>query len=154
MQHIRLVKNTDLSYLKEVLDSIDLFPSALLDDMIADFLRHPHSSDIWFTCIENHLPVSIGFCAPEKMAEGTYNLYAIGVHASKQGQGIGKKMMQYIEDMLIAKNQRVLIVDTSGTETFTPTRKFYEDIGYTKEAVIRDFWAEGDDKVTYYKKLN
>ncbi|MBK6785246.1 MAG: hypothetical protein IPG79_16975 [Saprospiraceae bacterium] len=47
-----------------------------------------------------------------------------------------------------------MIVDTSGTDDFRLTRNFYEKLGYNKEAVIRDFWKEGDDKVIYWKKLN
>ena len=62
-------------------------------------------------------------------------------------------MMSYIESELKAKGMSILIVDTSGTEEFTQTRKFYENLNYTKEAVIRDFWKEGDDKVTYWKEL-
>lgn len=33
------------------------------------------------------------------------------------------------------------------------TRKFYQQLGYEKEAVIRDFWDTGDDKVTFRKVL-
>ncbi len=153
MSTIRMIKREDIPALKEVLDSIDLFPAEMLDEMIADFLTNSSSQDIWFTTLENGQAISIGYCAPEKLTEGTYNLYAIGVHKSKQGKGLGSSMMHFLENHLQKTGQRVLIVDTSGSETFDLTRKFYEKLDYTKEAVIRDFWAEGDDKVTYYKKL-
>ena len=47
-----------------------------------------------------------------------------------------------------------MIVETSGADEFRLTRKFYENLNYHKEATIRDFWSEGDDKVIYWKKLN
>lgn len=28
----------------------------------------------------------------------------------------------------------------------------YETLGYSKEAVIRDFWNDGEDKIVYLKK--
>jgi len=150
---IRKVIKDDINALKEVLNSIDLFPAEILDDMISDYFENPETSDIWFTAIQDKKPIGIGYCAPEKLTEGTYNLYAIGIRSDIQGKGIGGAMMNYIENELKSQGQRILIVETSGTEDFRLTRKFYENLNYTKEAVIRDFWSEGDDKVIFWKKL-
>ena len=154
MQEVRMVTERDIDSLKEVLDSIDLFPSNMLEDLIADFLENPESEEIWFTAVENNKPISIGYCAPEKLTEGTFNLYALGVRSDIQSKGIGGKMMTFIENYLKDNGHRILIVDTSGTDGFELTRKFYEKLDFTKEAVIRDFWKEGDDKVVYWKRLN
>lgn len=151
---IRKVGKDDIPYLKAVLDTIELFPSEMLEEMMSGFFNNPETRDIWFTALEDERPVSIGYCAPEQLTEGTFNLYAIGVTATLQGKGIGKAMMHYLESQLKLEGHRVLIVETSGTADFEPTRKFYEQLGYHKEAVIRDFWKEGDDKVIYWKKLN
>ena len=154
MNEIRMVTKSDISDLKKVLDSIDLFPSEMLDDMITDYLNNPNTQEIWFTAVENNKPISIGFCAPEKLTEGTYNLYAIGVRNDVQGKGVGRKMMTFIENYLRENGHRILIVDTSGTDDFKMTRKFYQNLNYNQEAVIRDFWKEGDDKVIFWKKIN
>jgi len=154
MNEIRKVVKQDGAALKEVLNSIELFPAEMLDDMISDYFNNPESQDIWFTATQNDQPIAIGYCAPEKLTEGTYNLFAIGVRNDIQGKGIGRKMMAYLEDQLKQNGNRILIVETSGTDDFKLTRKFYENLNYTKEAVIRDFWAAGDDKVIYWKKLN
>lgn len=151
---IRKVRKNDLPHLKDVLNSIELFPSEMLEDMISDFFNNPETEEIWFTATENDIPISIGYCAPEKLTEGTFNLYAIGVKSDIQGSGIGKKMMKHLEEQLKKEGHRILIVETSGTDDFELTRKFYENLEYSKEAVIRDFWKEGDDKVIYWKKLN
>lgn len=154
MSKIRMITKSDIPALKIVLESIELFPSEMLEDMISDYLTNEDSQDIWFATEQNKSPVSIGYCAPEKMTEGTFNLYAIGVRKDLQGQGIGSKMMDFIEQHLREMGHRVLIVDTSGTDDFKLTRKFYEKLAYDKEAVIRDFWDEGDDKIVFRKKLN
>ena len=150
---IRSIIKDDLGALKDILATIELFPSDLLDDMTSDYLTNPDCEEIWFTAIEQDNPVSIGYCVPEKLTSGTYNLLAIGVRSDIQGKGVGKVMMNYLEDLLRKREGRILIVETSGTEDFHLTRKFYENLDYQKEAVIRDFWEDGDDKVIYWKRL-
>ncbi len=150
---IRKVQKADIPELKKVLDSSELFPSYLLDDMISDYLSNEKSTDIWFTTIDQGKPISIGYCAPERLTEGTYNLYAIAVHKSQQGNGIGKKMMEYIENELRENGNRILIVETSGKPEFELTREFYIKCDYTKQAVIPEFYEKGDDKIVFWKKI-
>lgn len=152
-EYIRKVEKADIPELKKVLDSSELFPSYLLDDMISDYLNNEKSTDIWFTTIDNGKPISIGYCAPERLTEGTYNLYAIAVNKKQQGNGIGQKMMEYIESELKAKGNRILIVETSGKPEFELTREFYIKCNYTKQAVIPEFYEKGDDKIVFWKKL-
>lgn len=152
-REIRKVRRADIPELKKVLDSSELFPSYLLDDMINDYLNNESSTDFWFTTIENEKPVSIGYCAPERLTEGTYNLYAIAVNKSLQGNGIGKQMMEYIESHLRKSGNRILIVETSGKPEFELTREFYIKCQYIKQAVIPEFYEKGDDKVVFWKKL-
>lgn len=154
MKEIRMIVKSDIPDLKKILNTIELFPSELLDEMIADYLNKPETEEIWFTETQNKKPISIGYCGPEKLTEGTYNLYAIGVRNDSQLKGTGSRMMSFIENYLKKIGKRILIVDTSGTDDYKLTRKFYEKLGYNKEAVIRDFWKEGDDKVIYWKRLN
>ena len=151
--NIRTITRADLDALKEVLDSSELFPSELLDDMIHDFLNNENSTDIWFTATDGERPISIAYCAPERMTEGTYNLYAIAVHKAYQGKGIGTAMMTYIEDLLRQKGHRVLLVETSGLPEYDLTRQFYRQCNYHQEATIRDFYQEGEDKIVFWKKL-
>ncbi len=149
----RKIVKKDLPFLKAVLDTSGLFPSDLLDEMIADYFANKATTDIWFTTELDGKPVSIGFCAPEKLTNGTYNLYAIAVDKGLQGKGIGQAMMHYIENYLRELKGRILIVDTSSGADFELTRQFYLKCNYTLEATLRDFWDEGDDKVVFWKKI-
>ena len=47
----------------------------------------------------------------------------------------------------------MLLVETSSTADFAATREFYLRRGFREEARITGFWAEGDDKVIYWKAL-
>ncbi|WP_424974400.1 GNAT family N-acetyltransferase [Dinoroseobacter sp. S124A] len=76
-------------------------------------------------------------------------MLALAVRPDLQGKRLGAALAHAVEQHLKEKGQRVLIVDTSGTEDFALTRKFYAQNGYEDGARIRDFWAEGDDKVIF-----
>lgn len=150
---IRPVTKSDIDELKHVVDSSGLFPSEYLDEMISDYFDNPASQDIWFSCTDNNKQVAIGYCAPEKFTDGTYNLLAIGVSQDTQRKGIASQMMNYIEQRLKQNDGRILIVETSSDDAQFGARNFYKKIGYTQIAVIKDFWKDGEDKIVFWKKL-
>ena len=80
-------------------------------------------------------------------------MLAIAVLPSEQGSGHGGAIAGHLEALLKDRGERILIADTSGTDDFARTRAFYRKQGYAEEARIRDFWAEGDDKIVFWKSL-
>ncbi len=152
-EKIRAVTKLDIEGLKKVVDSSELFPSEYLDEMIADYFNNTDSQDIWFAYIDDNKPVAIGYCVPEKLTDGTYNLLAIGVSEDYQKKGIASEMMKYIEQMLKQIDGRILIVETSSDNAQFGARIFYQKIGYIQSAVIKDFWKDGEDKIVFWKRL-
>ena len=106
-------------------------PPEMLGGMIAGYLEKT-TRDIWFVTVEGGHIVGFGYCEPERMTSGTWNLLAIGVLARRRGRGVGGAMMRYLEDRLRSAGERVLIVETMGTPAFRQTRAFYRANGYTK----------------------
>jgi len=153
MRYVRTVVLSDIEGLKTVVESCELFPSELLDEMMEEYFRNAQTPDIWFTCIDQNKPIAIGYCVPEKLTQGTYNFLAIGVALTFQRMGIATEMMQYWEQLLKQKNARILIVETSGDPAQMAARNFYKKIGYIQEATIKDFWNDGEDKIIFLKKL-
>ncbi len=47
----------------------------------------------------------------------------------------------------------MLIIETSSDSSQQGARFLYDKMGYTKEAIIREFWNEMEDKIIYLKKL-
>jgi ribosomal protein S18 acetylase RimI-like enzyme len=152
-QKIRPVTTADVDDLKLVLDSCELFPSDYLDEMISDYFNNAETEDHWFTFLIDEKPVAIGYCIPEKLTEGTYNLLAIGVSQNAQRKGVASAMMEYIEQQLKQNNGRLLLVETSSDDAQMAARKLYQKIGYKQVAVIDDFWKEGEDKIVFLKQL-
>ena len=98
-------------------------------------------------------PVGVAYCAPETMAEGTWNLYLLAVHPDQQGRGHGAALVRHVEESLSAGDARLLLIETSALPQFDRARSFYERLGFEREAAIRDFYAAGDDKIIYRKAL-
>ena len=153
MAAIRPINKKDLNHLKAIINSNDLFPSELLDDMTHDFFSNERTTDIWLTK-EINIPVAVAYCAPERMTEGTFNLYLIAISKNFQDKGLGSEIMAYLENLVRDKGARILIVETSGLPEFELTRTFYDKLNYKREAVIREFYQAGEDKIVFWKKLN
>ena len=151
---IRPTKHDDIAALQEVLNGTELFPSEMLPDMVGSFLSNDESSDIWLTCEANGKAVGFCYAVPEELAEGTWNMLAIAILPTEQGNGCGGAIVKDLEAELHERGQRILIADTSGTDEFAQTREFYRKNGYSEEARIRDFWAAGDDKVVFWKSIS
>ncbi|KJS44336.1 MAG: acetyltransferase [Roseovarius sp. BRH_c41] len=149
---IKPTTNADVSALQDVVDQTGLFPSEMLPDMLAPVLA-AETEAFWLTCHLNGEAVGLCYTVPEEMADGTWNMLALAVRPDLQGKRLGTELVTAVEQHLRSKHQRILIVDTSGTDDFLLTRKFYAQNGYNEEARIRDFWAAGDDKVIFRKAL-
>ncbi len=133
-----------------------LFPADATDE-VAGVLAGSLSGDlgpdhVWVTDDDGG-PVGVAYTAPERMTDGTWNLYMIAVRPDRQRQGRGTALVRHVETALAARGVRVLLVETSGLESFERTRAFYRECGYDEEARIRDFYKAGDDKVVFRKAL-
>jgi ribosomal protein S18 acetylase RimI-like enzyme len=150
---IRSVRPGDVDALKRVIDGSGLFPSELLDGMLAAHLAGEGADELWLTVDAGEGPLAIAYCVPEQMTQGTWNLLLIAVDPDRRSTGIGAALLEHIEQKLTARGERVLLVETSGTPEFERTRRFYRDNGYDEEARIRDFYDAGDDKIVFWKSL-
>jgi Acetyltransferases len=79
----------------------------------------------------------------------TYEIYWLAVDSSIQGKGIGKKLINEAFKEIKELKGNKLILHTAGRSQYIPTHKFYESIGFTEEARIKDYYAIGDDGIIY-----
>jgi ribosomal protein S18 acetylase RimI-like enzyme len=151
--NIRPTTSLDMPALQRVLEGTGIFPADLLPGMAAGFLSGEAGHEIWLSCETDGEAIGFCFAAAEQLADGAWNMLAIAVLPEKQGRGAGAALLAALEAMLKEREQRILIADTSGLAAFARTRSFYRSNGYAEEARIRDFWADGDDKITFWKSL-
>lgn len=151
--NIRPAVAEDIPALKRIIEATDMFPPELLEPMIAGFLDGTADREHW-TVSGLSGPNAVAFYRPEEMTAGCWNLLLLAVDPASQGKGIGAAMLEHVERHLSATGERLLIIETSGTEGFTDTRRFYRNCGYLEEARIRDYYDNGDDKVVFRKRLD
>jgi ribosomal protein S18 acetylase RimI-like enzyme len=84
---------------------------------------------------------------------GTYDLYWIAVHPEHQGEGGGSRLLDEVERRLRDREARLLVVETSSRTDYESTRRFYERREYREFARLSDFYAFGDDRVIFAKRL-
>jgi len=75
------------------------------------------------------------------------------VDPAAQRRGIGHALLARVEAEVQARGGRLLLIETSSTAPYAPARRLYETSGYHCEAVIRDFYAPGDDLIIFRKEL-
>ena len=83
----------------------------------------------------------------------TYDLYWIAMHPDFQGSGGGSQLLGEVERRLRQREARLLVVETSSRDDYAPTRRFYDAHDYTAVATIADYYAPGDSRVIYTKRL-
>ena len=58
-----------------------------------------------------------------------------------------------VDEMTVNENGRLLLLETSSLPSYDLTRRFYVKHGYYTAATVKDFYADGHDKVIYGKRL-
>jgi len=154
---IRRVQDPDRAAVLGVLSDVGLFPPEELvevERILDAFLAGTADpGDRWVTDRVSGGSGGVAYYAPERMADGTWNLHLLAVAAAAQGHGRGSALVGYVETDLRSAGARVLLIETSGVPDFAAQRRFYRGLGYRKEARIQDFYATGDDKVIFWKEL-
>ena len=85
--------------------------------------------------------------------DGTYDLYWLAVDPASQGRGIGSALVRAVEQQLVERGARLLVVETSSRPDYAGTRRFYARSGYREAARVRDFYAPADDRIVLTTRL-
>jgi ribosomal protein S18 acetylase RimI-like enzyme len=82
-----------------------------------------------------------------------HDLYWIAVDPDRQGRRYGSAILYETEKHVLGAGGKRLYAETSSTDLYTPTRAFYERNGFLLEGRLTDYYAPGDDKMLYVKRL-
>jgi len=85
--------------------------------------------------------------------DGNVWLAWFAVHPDFQRQGIGSRMLAFIEDQARNRGFRKLFVETYTHPDFDNARRFYQASGFQHAGDIHDYLPGGDDRLVYAKTL-
>ncbi|MBA4186535.1 MAG: N-acetyltransferase [Planctomycetaceae bacterium] len=155
---IRPVTDADTDALVELTAGTGFFKPLELDalrEVLDDYHSTNHEQGHRaFAWEEGGRVLGYVYHAPTPMTDRSWHLYWIAVDASQQGRGLGGKLLAFVEQDIRELDGRLLIVETSTTEHYEPTRKFYLKYGYTAAASVPDFYADGDGMAIFTKHLS
>ncbi|MFH1463890.1 MAG: GNAT family N-acetyltransferase [Pseudomonadota bacterium] len=123
----------------------------VLDDAIAGKDDGHYRS---YTALLGERPVGWACLGPTPCTVGTWDFYWMAVHPEAQGRGIGRRLVTAVEACAREAGGRMVIIETAGRSQYDPTRAAYLACGYHEAARIADFYADGDDKVVYVRRVD
>jgi len=157
--NIRQATANDVQTMESLAVAADMF-SADEAPFIGHQFRASEAGEVpgarWLVIDDGGELLGAAFYAAEPFADRMWNLYFLVVDPNTAGKGLGTRLVQHIESALRdegAEVARTLIVETSSTPQYERTRAFYERLGFTREATIRQFYGPDDHKVVFWKSL-
>jgi GNAT superfamily N-acetyltransferase len=123
-------------------------------ELVEERLSQGESSGYYFVFAEvDNVTAAYSCYGPITMSKTCFDLYWIATHNNFRGKGIGKLLLAETCNQARIMGCKILIAETSGLEHYAPTRAFYISNNFDLEARLKDFYAEGDDKLFYTKRI-
>lgn len=147
---------TDRAAVEQITASSGMFSSEEVEvalEVFDDAMRDPKSG--YYHMMAEVAGAVRGYAChgPIEMTESSFDLYWIAIDNTLRGQGVGRQLLAAAEVEAASMGCRQLFVETAGKDQYLPTQRFYESCGYTRGACLQDFYAPGDAKVIYVKRL-
>ena len=125
------------------------------EEVIDDYLNDPVNSGYYIQVAEiGSVPVGYVCYGPIPMTIGSWDMYWLAVDSAQQTRGIGKALVLSAEEDITTRKGRLILIETSSQPGYEKTRRFHKARGYDIICRIADFYAPGDDKVIFQKRLS
>jgi len=158
------VRPADQQAVMDVAASSGFFSPAEVDmagSLVEERLRDGEPSGYFFVFAEieagsgaGAAPMAGFACyGPATCAPDWVDLYWIAVHQSRRGAGVGSALLELVEQRVRGPRAMTLVAETSSRGQYQPTRAFYEHKGFALVAMMKSFYAPGEHKIIYAKRL-
>jgi ribosomal protein S18 acetylase RimI-like enzyme len=158
LMKIRSLARKDKAALLSMLIKTKAFTSKEIDvamELVDIVLKDKDQKDYKVHCSVNDQEKLVGYICygPSPMTEGTFDLYWIAVDPECQKQGVGSRLVDYLEGEIRKVQGRMILADTASISEYEETRRFYLRTGFREVARITDYYYPGNDRITFCKRL-
>jgi ribosomal protein S18 acetylase RimI-like enzyme len=154
---LRALEDTDRNAVNRILNDTHMFRDdeiVIALEVLDSYFAKPGQD---YTAVGAFTPVGemLGYVCygPTPCTVGTFDLYWIAVSPAAQNLGVGTILLQEVERRLAHQDARLVIIETSSQPLYEPTRVFYVRRGYDEVARVPDFYAPGDDRLIFAKRI-
>ncbi len=155
---IRPLAQSDRERLHSMLIDTQVFTPGEIEvamELIDTVLKDSNQEDYKIHCMANNEDQAIGYICygPVPMTQEVFDLYWIVVDPRFQGQGIGSKLLHFLEGVVRERKGRMILIDTSSIPEYEKSQKFYVRHGFQEVARVPDYYHPGNDRITFCKTI-
>ncbi len=147
----------DINRVIEIVDSTKFFYDhevKIAAELVEERLAQGESTGYYFVFAEvDGVTVAYSCYGPIIMSKTSFDLYWIATHNDFRGKGIGKQLLEETISEAKKMDCKIIIAETSGLDHYAPTRAFYNNNKFILEAILKDFYDEGDDKLFFTRRI-
>ena len=107
----------------------------------------------FISCWEGDQLAGFACFGRESLTQGTWDLFWVCVSSTARRKGAGRALFAEVQQRATREHVRLIVIYTSSTDKYAPARRLYESMGYTRTAVVADYYAENDDLFIYTQRL-
>lgn len=113
----------------------------------------PDTDYLWVVAERGGEMLGFACYGPVPMTDGTFDLYWIAVASAARGSGVASRLDDAVAKDVASRGGRWVLAETSSTAPYAAARRFYAKREYWLVERIPDFYRDGDDRLTFGKRL-
>lgn len=122
-------------------------------DVLDDALDGRTTNQRWSVATSDGELAAAAMVASEEFGDRVANLLFLGTFQRWRRRGAAAALVRAVAADESERGTRLLLVDTASSAALAPARAVYARHGFKPEASIRDFYGDGEDKVTFARRL-
>ena len=127
---------------------------AIARELVEETLRKGRASGYRFVLADAGDELAGYACfGPVPATASSYHLYWIAVAPAWQGRGLGRILLNRVCELTREAGGERLYAETSSRAMYAPTRGFYERTGFHEVAFFPEYFAPGDGKAVFEKRV-